>query len=50
MIGSCVCPQEDLAEVQKLLKIEAMALDLSLASREKAQADLTKVLVIFRMG
>ncbi|XP_075999966.1 uncharacterized protein LOC142993166 [Genypterus blacodes] len=34
--------QGDLAEMQKLFKNEAMALDLSLASKEKAQADLAK--------
>lgn len=38
-----LCSQGDLEEVQRLLKNETMALELTLASREKAQAELNKV-------
>lgn len=37
------CVQGDLEEMERLLKRETMALELTLASREKAQAELSKV-------
>ncbi|KAM7375298.1 hypothetical protein PAMA_014410 [Pampus argenteus] len=41
-MGCSDCSQGDLDEVQRLLKKETMALELTLASREKAQAELNK--------
>lgn len=41
--GCLDCPQGDLEEVQRLLKNEMMATEMTWAVREKAQAELKKV-------
>lgn len=42
-MGYLHCPQGDLAEVQKLLRREIMALQRAFAAREREQAGLNKV-------
>lgn len=42
-VDDAACVQGDLEEMEGLLKRETMALELTLASREKAQAELSKV-------
>lgn len=43
LTGCPSCPQEELEELQRVLKEERMAAEQVHASREKAQAELKKV-------